>query len=410
MCDQRGLTDIVMKIVTIIGARPQFIKAGAVSRAIADHNARYPDEPIKEVIVHTGQHYDANMSQIFFDELLIPRPDYHLEVGSGNHGAMTGAMLAKIEEVLMRERPDFVMVYGDTNSTLAGAVAAVKLHIPSVHVEAGLRSYNRHMPEEINRIISDQTANILLCPSQVGIDNLKKEGIAEHANQGTAFDFNTQQVYQVGDVMYDSVLFNAKLAEDQSRIIEDLDLSGKPYALATLHRAENTDHPQRLQQIFQALSRIAENHLPLVLPLHPRTRKRIAEAGFNVTAAGLEIIEPVGYLDMMRLEQNAQVILTDSGGVQKEAYFMRVPCITLRDETEWIETVALGWNALAGADTEIILAAFIQGLDTNKGQPPFPVTSNAGMVGDTPYGDGRAAIKIIEILAALAGTQKERSA
>ncbi len=390
-----------MKIVTIIGARPQFIKAGAVSRAITDHNAQTPAVSIEEVIVHTGQHYDANMSQIFFDELHIPRPHYNLEVGSGNHGAMTGAMLAKIEDVLITERPDFVMVYGDTNSTLSGAVAAVKLHIPAVHVEAGLRSYNRYMPEEINRIIADQTSNILLCPSQVGVDNLKKEGVGTQAAQDKPLDFNTQQVYQVGDVMYDSVLFNAQLAEEKSRIIEDLDLAGQPYGLATLHRAENTDHPQRLRRIFEAFSFIAESWMPLVLPLHPRTRKRVTEAGLDISAQGIKVIDPVGYLDMMRLERNARVILTDSGGVQKEAYFMKVPCITLRDETEWTETVALGWNALTGADADKITAAFERSRDTIAGSPPFDAGSGSTVLDEAPYGDGRAAAKIVDILAGL---------
>ncbi len=389
-----------MKIVTIIGARPQFIKAGAVSRAIADHNAQTPAVAIEEVIVHTGQHYDANMSQIFFDELHIPRPHYNLEVGSGNHGAMTGAMLARIEDVLLKEKPDFVMVYGDTNSTLAGAVAAVKLHIPAVHVEAGLRSYNRHMPEEINRIIADQTSNILLCPSQVGVDNLKKEGVGAHATHDKPFDFNTQRVYQIGDVMYDSVLFNAQLAEEKSRIIEDLDLTGKPYALATLHRAENTDHPQRLRSIFEAFSAIAQSQMPLVLPLHPRTRKRVIEDGLDISAQGIKIIDPVGYLDMMRLERNARAILTDSGGVQKEAYFMKVPCITLRDETEWTETVALGWNALTGADSGKIISAFELSCDRVEGHPPFD-GSDSTLHDEGPYGDGRAAEKIVEILVGL---------
>ncbi len=401
-----------MKIVTIIGARPQFIKAGAVSRAIADYNAQAQGESIEEIIAHTGQHYDANMSQVFFDELQIPRPHYNLEVGSGNHGAMTGAMLTKIEDVLMTEHPDFVMVYGDTNSTLAGAVAAVKLHIPAVHVEAGLRSYNRHMPEEINRIIADQTSNILLCPSQVGVDNLKKEGVGTHAAEDRPFDFNTQRVYQVGDVMYDSVLFNTQLAEEKSRIIEELDLTDKPYALATLHRAENTDHPQRLKEIFKAFSSIAQSQMPLVLPLHPRTRKRVTEAGLDISAHGIKVIDPVGYLDMMRLERNARAILTDSGGVQKEAYFMKVPCITLRDETEWTETVALGWNALTGADSGKIIAAFEQSRDIVIDCPPFDAGAGSTVHDDAPYGDGHAAAKIVEILAGLKiGTksQAERS-
>lgn len=389
-----------MKLVTIIGARPQFIKAAAVSRAIADYNATHPVRPICEVMVHTGQHYDANMSQVFFDELRIPHPDYNLEVGSGSHGAMTGAMLIKIEDVLLRERPDFVLVYGDTNSTLAGAVAAVKLHIPAVHVEAGLRSHNRRMPEEINRIVADQTANLLLCPNQLGVENLKREGVCTDVPEGTRFDFNAQRVYQVGDVMYDSVLFNAQLAEEKSQIISDLDLSGRAFALVTLHRAENTDDAERLAEIFRALTIIAEKEMPLVLPLHPRTRKRLDDAGFNVSLSGLRIIEPVGYLDMLCLERNARVILTDSGGVQKEAYFMSVPCITLRDETEWVETVALGWNYLAGAVTDNILRGFERTKFQPKGQPPFGPSSGPTTEA-FPYGDGRAAEKIVDILVAV---------
>lgn len=388
-----------MKIVTIIGARPQFIKAAAVSRAIAEHNARRPEAPIQELIVHTGQHYDANMSQVFFDELRIPRPHYHLEIGSGSHGAMTGAMLAKIETVLLSERPDFVLVYGDTNSTLAGALAAVKLHIPAVHVEAGLRSFNRRMPEEINRIVADQTANLLLCPTQLGVDNLRKEGIGAPDQALGPFDFNQQRVHLVGDVMYDSVLFNAQLAETQSRVLGDLQLAAQPFALATLHRAENTDHPQRLAEIFAALATIAGPELALVLPLHPRTRKRLSDAGLDVAAPGLRLIDPVGYLDMLCLERHAQVILTDSGGVQKEAYFMGVPCITLREETEWTETVALGWNCLTGASADKILQAFARTRARVKGAPPFDVASVAP-ASASPYGDGRAAEKIVEILAA----------
>lgn len=386
-----------MKIVTIIGARPQFIKAAAVSRAIADYNAKGPEAPIYELIVHTGQHYDANMSQVFFDELRIPRPHYHLEIGSGSHGAMTGAMLEKIEAVLLRERPDFVLVYGDTNSTLAGALAAVKLHIPSVHVEAGLRSFNRRMPEEINRIVADQTANLLLCPTQLGVDNLRREGIG--APDQAPFDFNQQRVHLVGDVMYDSVLFNAQLAETQSQLLRHLQLAGQPFALATLHRAENTDDPQRLTEIFRALATIAGPELALVLPLHPRTRLRLSDAGLDITAPGLRPIDPVGYLDMLSLERHAQVILTDSGGVQKEAYFMGVPCITLRDETEWTETVELGWNCLTGASADKILQAFHRTCARVKGAPPFDICPGAPS-SNSPYGDGRAAEKIVEILAA----------
>lgn len=384
-----------MKIVTIIGARPQFIKAAAVSRAIAVYNSAHPEMPICEVIVHTGQHYDANMSQIFFDELQIPRPDYNLEIGSGSHGTMTGSMLAKIEDVLRSEAPDFLLVYGDTNSTLAGSLAAVKLHIPSVHVEAGLRSYNRHMPEEINRILADHTANLLLCPNQLGVDNLFREGIGGGVTD--RFDFNSQRVYLVGDVMYDSVLFNAKLAEEKSHVLDDLDLKGKAYALATLHRAENTDDDARLRMIFQAFTSIAADGMPIVLPLHPRTRKRLDEASIEVAVPGLRIIEPVGYLDMLCLERSASAILTDSGGVQKEAYFMQVPCITLRDQTEWVETVALGWNRIVGADTEAILATYSQVRDRHEGGPPFGSSVDIGG-NEQPYGDGCAAEKIVDIL------------
>lgn len=388
-----------MKILTIIGARPQFIKAAAVSRALASHNACYPKELITEVIVHTGQHYDANMSQVFFDELKIPHPNYNLDIGSGNHGAMTGAMLSKIEEVLLDECPDFVLIYGDTNSTLAGAIAAVKLHIPTVHVEAGLRSFNRRMPEEINRIVADQTSNLLLCPTQVAIDNLKREGISTTCQGTLPFDFNRQRTYLVGDVMYDSVLFNAQLAEAGSSVLKNLQLDGQPYALATIHRAENTDSAERLRGIFGALVTIAESGLPLVLPLHPRTRNRLADAGLALSTPGLHLIEPVGYLDMLNLERSACVILTDSGGVQKEAYFMGVPCITLRDETEWTETVDLGWNYLAGASCEKILQGFAGSQSLRKGGAPFNCKADV-VIEDLPYGDGRAAEKIVEILAA----------
>ncbi len=388
-----------MKLVTIIGARPQFIKAAAVSRAIAVYNAGHSVTPIHEVIVHTGQHYDANMSQVFFDELRIPSPDYNLEVGSGSHGAMTGIMLVKIEEVLMSERPDFVLIYGDTNSTLAGAVAAVKLHIPVAHVEAGLRSYNRHMPEEINRIMADQVSTLLLCPTRVGVANLVREGIGVKVSEGKNFNFNTQQVYQVGDVMYDSVLFNAKLAEEKSLALVDLGLDDKNYALVTLHRAENTDDEKRIVEIFQALATIAKTKMPVVLPLHPRTRKRLHDTGLNLSISGLRIIDPVGYLDMLCLERNASMILTDSGGVQKEAYFMGVPCITLRDETEWTETVDLGWNCLAGASTEKILQGFANAFQFVKGAPPFE--GNPGSIVEAfPYGDGQAAEKIVHTLVA----------
>lgn len=388
-----------MKIVTIIGARPQFIKAATVSRAIALHNRNSEGNGcIQEVIVHTGQHYDANMSQVFFNELHIPRPDYNLEVGSGDHGEQTAAMLERIEKVLLKERPNFVLVYGDTNSTLAGAVAAVKLHIPSVHVEAGLRSFNRHMPEEINRIIADHTCNILVCPTETAVRNLENERIGRCTDVST-IPFNQQKVYLAGDVMYDSVLFNADLAEEKSRILKDLKVSSKGFALATLHRAENTDCEERLRQIMAAFASIGSIDFPLVLPLHPRTRKRIAEVGVTFEGEGTRIVDPVGYLDMMQLEKHARVILTDSGGVQKEAFFMGVPCITMRDQTEWMETVDLGWNYIAGADSAKIVEAFNVAKETSATGSPFRVAAEDALLEKVvPYGDGHAAEKIVRIL------------
>ena len=362
--------------------------------------------PAVHRIVHTGQHYDANMSQIFFDELQIPPPDYHLEVGSGQHGAQTGLMLQRIEQVLLDEQPDALMVYGDTNSTLAGALAACKLHIPSLHVEAGLRSYNRRMPEEINRIVADQVCNVLLCPTEVAVANLRSEGIVTSGAPQSRCDSNARRVCQVGDVMYDSILFNGELAADRSRILEELGLTGRPYVLATVHRAENTDDPQCLAGIVAALRAIAAEQLPLVLPLHPRTRKCLTAAGMDLASPELRVIEPVGYLDMMRLEQQARVILTDSGGVQKEAFFMGVPCITLRNETEWTETVDLGWNFLAGADPGRILQGFQRSLDASAGTPPFERTTQAQGIAAQPYGDGRAAEQIVAILAGLACGEK----
>jgi len=391
-----------LKIVTVIGARPQFVKAAALSRAIAHHNIGLTEaEAIREVIVHTGQHYDANMSQVFFDELQIPAPDYHLEVGSGRHGEQTGAMLARIEEVLLQEKPDFLLVYGDTNSTLAGALAAAKLHIPSVHVEAGLRSFNRRMPEEINRIIADQICTFLLCPTAVAVENLQNEGVGNSDNSGS-FDFNKQYARLVGDVMYDSIVFNAQLAETKSEIIKTLCVGEGGFVLATLHRAENTDDSGRLQNILDAFNKIAATGISLILPLHPRTLKRIAELNLSDYTSGIKIIEPVGYLDMLQLEKSARVIVTDSGGVQKEAFLMGVPCITLREETEWTETVDLGWNSLVGADTQMIAAAFTTAIAAVKGETPFFCDSamlHSSLDREHPYGDGHAAELIVNILA-----------
>ena len=353
------------KIVTIVGARPQFIKAAAVSREILKHSGE-----IEEVMVHTGQHYDPNMSQVFFDELEIPAPKYNLEVSGGTHGVMTGRMLEGIEKILIEEKPDWVLIYGDTNSTLAGALAASKLHIPVAHVEAGLRSFNMRMPEEVNRILSDRVSTLLLCPTDLAVENLAREGIVAG-------------VQNVGDVMYDVALYYRDRARSESKILQVLGLEEGGFALTTCHRAENTDSKERLTGILSALSEIAET-LPVVLPLHPRTRKLVADYGLESHLEKVTVVEPLAFLDMVALEQAAKVILTDSGGVQKEAFFYQVPCITLRDETEWIETVELKFNQLVGADHQAIKAA-MGNLQVPEGS--FDV-----------YGNGQAASKIVDIL------------
>ena len=363
-----------MKIVTVIGARPQFIKAATVSRAIETFNkkgsgaGRLPRKRrIQEVLVHTGQHYDYLMDRVFFEELEIPNPDHHLGVGSGSHAKQTGMMLERLEVVLEKERPDIVLVYGDTNSTLAGALAAAKLKIPVAHVEAGLRSYDRNMPEEINRLVTDHLSIFLFCPTPEAVRNLLKEGIK---------DGRLKVVKNVGDVMYDSIVHYSPIAEEKSTILEDLglvspnfklpacpvgrrtpnyNLSSSPnsglrtpnYYLATLHRAENTDDPKRLRSILEALNHIGRKIL-VVLPLHPRTRKRISDLQLLPESRGLKLIEPVSYLNMLKLERNAKAILTDSGGVQKEAYWFRIPCVTLREVTEWGYTTTGGWNIATG--------------------------------------------------------------
>ncbi|MHB1295974.1 MAG: non-hydrolyzing UDP-N-acetylglucosamine 2-epimerase [Anaerolineae bacterium] len=330
-----------MILLTIVGARPQFIKAAAVSRAIREYNAGQPDLPIREVLVHTGQHYDENMSQVFFDELDIPRPDYNLGVGSLPHGAQTGRMLEAIEEILSREQPDWVLVYGDTNSTLAGALAAAKLHIPVAHVEAGLRSFNRRMPEEVNRILTDHISDLLFCPTQTSVDNLTAEGI-------------TQGVELVGDVMYDCALYYAdKVKGLEADILRKHSLVRGSYYLATVHRAENTDDASKLGTIVQAFNELSTPEYPVVIPLHPRTRAKMEQCGLHFETQ-VCVLDPVSYLEMVALERNAKVIITDSGGVQKEAYFHGVPCVTLREETEWVETVDSGWNYLAAIKASAI--------------------------------------------------------
>lgn len=316
-----------MKIVTIIGARPQFIKAAAVSSALIKNH-------VKEIILHTGQHYDKNMSDVFFYDLHIPKPVYNIGIRSSTHGAMTGRMLEKIETILIDEKPNIILVYGDTNSTLAGALAASKLHIPIAHVEAGLRSFNKRMPEETNRILTDHMSDLLFAPTNTAVKNLKNEGI-------------TKGVHHIGDVMYDAAVFFGKIAEKKSEIIGQLGLKNQQYFLSTIHRAENTDNPKRLESIINALVTLSKN-TPVVLPLHPRTLKIILKIGLAKKIKNLNITKPLSFLDMVVLEKNAKVIITDSGGVQKEAYFHLVPCVTLRDETEWIETVNAGWNSIAG--------------------------------------------------------------
>lgn len=333
-----------MKIITIVGARPQFVKAAMVSRAIQDHN-KNNDMPIEELLLHTGQHYDANMSEIFFNSMGIPQPSWQLQCGNGTHGEMTGRMLIEIEKVLLSALPDYVLVYGDTNSTLAGALAASKLHIPVIHVEAGLRSFNKQMPEEINRILTDHMATLLCCPTFAAVKHLANEGI--HLG-----------VHHVGDVMYDAALIFGKLADNSSDILKKLNLTSKAFRLCTVHRAENTDNPVRISGIVDAIKEISTSSCPTVLPLHPRTRNSLEAQGLLHSLEnqeGIQIISPISFLDMVMLEKHAATILTDSGGVQKEAYFHHTPCITLRDETEWVETVDAGWNQIAGYKKESIL-------------------------------------------------------
>ena len=364
-----------MKIVTIIGARPQFIKAATVSKAITAHNQKDNCMKIKEYILHTGQHYDQNMNGIFFQTLGLKKPDWQLHCGGiASHAKMLSEMLTGIEKALIACRPDYVLVYGDTNSTLAGALAASRLPIPVVHVEAGLRSFNKQMPEEINRILTDHLSTLLFCPTRQAVRNLAKENI-------------TEGVYDTGDVMYDAALTFGKVAEEKSEIIITLGLQPKKFRLCTVHRTENTNDPDRLTQIILALVETASPDCPVILPLHPRTKAYLTHYNLNMTIASnpsLRLIEPVDYLDMVMLEKNAITIFTDSGGIQKEAYFYRTPCITLRDETEWTETVDAGWNQLAGHRTGKILACLEN-------------TPAKSEIND--YGDGHAAEIIVDAIA-----------
>jgi UDP-N-acetylglucosamine 2-epimerase len=354
-----------MKVVSIVGARPQFIKAAPVSKALREAGHQ-------EFILHTGQHYDYGMSQVFFEELDLPEANINLDVRSGSHGQQTGQMLIGIEKVLLDEKPDWVLVFGDTNSTLAGALAAVKLHIPLAHVEAGLRSYNRQMPEEHNRVLTDHCADLLLCPTKTAADNLAREDL-------------TKGVHLVGDPMYDAVLMFSEKAKQRSTIMHDLGLEKGGYLLATIHRAYNTDEPQTLKAIFSALTSIDE---AVIFPVHPRTRQKLQDYGLldhDSARGNLKVIDPVNYLDMLNLERNARLILTDSGGMQKEAYFFSVPCLTLRPETEWVETAQSGWNLLVGTEPGRILAGL---------QHVFPSPDQHPML----FGDGRSASEIVRIL------------
>jgi UDP-GlcNAc3NAcA epimerase len=366
-------------IVSVVGARPQFIKAAAVSRAIKEAHE------FSEILVHTGQHYDQNMSDVFFDELEISPPNYNLEIGSDSHGIQTGKMLAAIEEVLLQTHPEWVLVYGDTNSTLAGALAAAKLHIPVAHVEAGLRSYNRRMPEEINRVLTDHVSDLLFAPTETAVANLAKEG------------FDRKKIHLVGDVMYDVALRYSHRAESVSSILKKLDLRNKEYLLATIHRAENTDNLEKIRMIVESLQSIA-NEMPVVLPLHPRTRATLEKHGLlQLTQGALKVIPPVGYIDMVMLEKHSALIATDSGGVQKEAYFFRVPCVTMREETEWVELINLGWNRLAPPVDKDTLVTALKSAIGSQGLPA------------EIYGDGQTAPKVVQTLRELMSSAADPS-
>ena len=359
-----------MKILSVVGARPEFIQAMPISRALSAYD--------QEIVVHTGQHYDYQMSQTFFDELEIPAPDYNLGVGSGSHAHQTAEIMTKLEEVILREKPDLVIVRGDTNSTIASALVASKLTIPIAHIEAGERSFNRAMPEEINRLVADRLANFHFCVSRAAVDNLTGEGISD-------------TVYQVGDVMLDALIFARPLAKTRSKILNRLNIEPQKYSLVTIHRSANTDDPVRLNQIFSALSQVSET---VILPLHPRTAKVVATLNLHMEKH-IQIIEPVGYFDMLSLEENARMIATDSGGVQREAYYLSVPCLTLRDETEWVATIQTGWNILVGADEKRILNAWFN-IKPPSEHPDI-------------YGNGNAAHRIVEMINGILEPENETS-
>ena len=349
-----------MKVLSVVGARPQFIKCAPVSRELRKVH--------EEILVHTGQHYDYLLSEVFFRDLGIPAPDYHLDIGSGSHGVQTGRMLAAVEEVIAKEEPDLVLVYGDTNSTLAGALAAAKVHVPVAHVEAGLRSFDRRMPEEVNRVLTDHCSDLLFCPTATAVANLAAEGV-------------TAGVHLTGDVMVDALQQNLPLAKERSTALIDLGLSPKGYFLATVHRASNTDDPAALRAIMDAFARL---DAPVVFPVHPRTRKKFAEYGIR-PAENVRIVEPLPYFDMLAALAGARAVLTDSGGVQKEAYILEVPCVTLRENTEWVETLEDGWNVLVGADAGRIVAEADAAGDARRQHA-------------ARFGDGHAAARIAAII------------
>lgn len=370
----------MIKLLTIIGARPQIIKAAAISRAVREKFAGQ----VEEHILHTGQHYDANMSEVFFRELGIPEPDYNLHVGSGSHGVQTARIIEGIESVLTEQHYDGVIVYGDTNSTLAAAVAASKIHVPVFHVEAGLRSFNMGMPEEINRIVCDQLSSVLFTPTMTGLRNLEAEGFSSIKSRVRFADGRGQRVVLSGDVMYDNSMYFSSMADVQSDIIERLNLRYRQFVLATIHRPANTDNPENLRSIFRALNDIAEQHqMDVVLPLHPRTRKIMENEGMNgLMNERVRIIEPASFFEIIRLEKNAAIVMTDSGGVQKEAFFYGTPCVILRPETEWVEIVEAGAGIIADADYERIMAA-------------YEVLVNKPVQFPALFGDGHASEKII---------------
>jgi len=347
------------KIITILGNRPQFIKSALISREFVK------TKKIKEIIVHTGQHFDPKMSKIFFDQLDLKKPKYHLKINNLNHGAMTGRMLEKIEEIIIKENPEMVLVYGDTNSTLAGALAAAKLNIPTAHVEAGLRSYNHRMPEEINRIVVDKISNLLFCPTETAMKNLKSEGINK----------KEIKIVKSGDVMYDSIKFFSNVSKKQSKIIKKMKL--KEFALCTIHRTDNTDDRKKLTSIFSALKKIGEK-IEVVIPIHPRTKKYLEK--YKIKTKNLKVIEPVGYLDIIKLIQSAKIILTDSGGLQKEAFFLQKPAVILREETEWIELVKHGFASLAGSKKSVIIENFEKMINKKIKKNNFYGKGNASQI------------------------------